>query len=243
MNANIEVKPHPALVGETTDLYIGILREYRKAREVALRSNSGIWGSNWNSVAYSYWTHKLGDLVGDGYGFGGNADAELAEALEWLRRADAGEPEAKAVIAAIPPHYTEDEHSAEINEHADYLRGLRDIVTGDKPTGAKRKGKGAAAEPEELERITAEGDRLPESWRPKMQPDGVTARLWKALNEMYGESQAPVPECDLKEAAIVDYFPADLKDPDGSYRIAKHRLSAQKAFKETPEGLTPRRVK
>jgi hypothetical protein len=239
MNANIEVKPHPALVGETTDLFIGVLRGFRKAREVALRSSDG---ASWNSVAYNYWAQKLGELVGDGEGFSGNAGAEVAEALEWLRRADAGEPEAKAVLAAIPPHYTQDEHSAEINEHADYLRGLRDIVTGDKPTGQKSgKRKAAAAEGDEPEAEDGAGE--PERWAPDVEEGSAAAVLWQCANDLHDES-GPVQKRELKARTLAAFPAGQFKDPENSYRGAWRKLhKEQRAFRETSEGLVPKGVK
>jgi hypothetical protein len=224
------VQKPPALVGESTDLFITLLREYRAAKP--------------GTLAASLCADTLAYFASGG--FEGNPGAELAEAHEWLRRAAAGDAEAKALIDALPPwHERESDYIEALNFHADYLRTLSLYAEGCEPGPVRgRSGKRAKgpteSQADELERIEEHADRLPKAWAPRVKEGSATALAWECLCGLHAQAKAPVPEAKWKEAYMSDYLPAACANPEAAFRDAKRNLKEQKAIRESAEGWAPK---
>jgi hypothetical protein len=224
------VKAHPALIGETTDLFIAILREYRRAKA--------------GTIARSYWADQLAGAASGGFSDSASPGAEIGEALQWLGRARAGDSEARVVVDSIPRwHDREDDYVDAINDHADSLRDLPLYAKGHEPGAAPEHGRrkaGGTKLPDGLEHVEQHADKLPRAWEPRVKEGSATALAWECLTVLHGESKGPVPDRTWKDRYLSDFLPATFADGEAAFRDAKRNLKGQKALRESAEGWSPR---
>src|SRR5262245_31891800 len=112
-------KAHPALVGETTDLFIALLQAVCSAKDRTLRRNMQ--------------AEKLAFFIEHGFNGRSTRYAELAEAAQWLYKAQSGDGEAKDVVAAVEPW-----HEPECDEPSLHAEHLQEIARPYLPAGSCR---------------------------------------------------------------------------------------------------------
>jgi hypothetical protein len=170
----------------------------------------------------------------------GKERAAVGEAVEWIRRAEAGDLGAQAAVDGIEPWISEPEF---LNDRVEYL--IEHVLKKFLPAVTGSAGKRAAhrAPPGQLEQVERHSDRLAKFWAPKVKAGSGPALAWECLAELSPDG-APVDGDRWQDETVHGYLSAShsLADRQAAFRVAKARLRGQGAFTEDRKGAIRRKM-